>query len=320
MFIKPIFYSILACFFWGLIFVIPLYLQHFCCIDIVLGRYLAFGIVSTVLLMYETITERNWQIFAYWKQASLCALVMNFSYYTVLTLGMRFSNPSLVALIIGMAPIVIVAVACKTAKNTKSYSILLGPACCIFFGITLINITAIQDQWRNLTVEQYLQGVLYGFLALSAWTWYVIYNAHLLHKNPQINPRQWTTLIGTVTLGFTLIGILLRWMMLQESYINQFSFDNGQGLNFIAGSLILGVVCSWLAFTLWNMASAQLPPELSGQLAILETVFGLTFIYLMRNQWPDFSEIVGITSILSGVWKGLYNFSKNQEFNYTNNR
>jgi drug/metabolite transporter (DMT)-like permease len=152
---------------------------------------------------------------------------------------------------------------------------------------------------------------LCGLFALGAWSWYVIYNTQLLHKNPSINPTAWTALIGAVTLAFTLIAALIRWWTMEPAYAQQFSIHD-QGLVFIAASLVLGLLCSLTAFTLWNIASSQLPSALSGQLAILETVFGLVFIDMFQRHFPTLLEMIGILFILGGIWRGLYSFNKMQ--------
>lgn len=311
MLIAPVFYSILACLFWGLIFIAPLYLAHFDCIDIVLGRFLAFGAGSIVSLTYYVMKHRDWKLLTYWKNASLCAIVMNLSYFTALTIGMRLSNPSLVTLIVGLAPILIVALTSRMKNGAISYSILLGPVLCIFAGIVLLNIETLQADWQAYSKWQYVQGILYGLFALGAWTWYVIYNTQLLQKNPDIKPTAWTALIGTVTLAFTLVAVLLRFWTIDPAYVQRFSLHE-QGLPFILGSLVLGLLCSLLAFTLWNIASSKLPSALSGQLAILETVFGLVLIDMFQQHVPTLLEMIGIICILGGIWRGLYSFNKNQ--------
>lgn len=306
--ITSVAYSILACLFWGLIFVAPLYLANFDCIDIVLGRFLAFGIGSVVVLAYYVMKHRDWKLLSYWKPASFCAIVMNLCYFSALTLGMRLSNPALITLIVGLAPILIVLFACRTGV---SYSILLGPVICIFAGMVLLNIQTLQTDWQAYSAWQYIQGILCGLFALGAWTWYVIYNTRLLQKNPDLKPTGWTALIGAVTLVFTLIAALVRWWTIDPVYAQRFSL-NELGLSFIASSLVLGLLCSLLAFTLWNIASSRLHSALSGQLAILETVFGLVLIDLIQRHVPTVLEMIGIVFVLGGIWRGLYNFNKSK--------
>lgn len=299
-------YSILACLFWGLIFVIPLYLADFASFDIVLGRFLVFGAGSVVSMIYFAMKGWDWKLFRLWKQASLCAIVMNLGYFTALTLGMRLSNPSLVTLIVGLAPILIAALTCKGKKLS---SILLGPSLCIFAGIVLLNIESLQAELETYSLGQYCLGAVFGLLALGAWTWYVIYNTELLQKNPDVDPSRWTALIGVVTLGFAAVAALIRLTTMEPEYLQRFSLHE-QGLSFFIGSLVLGLLCSLVAFTLWNIASAKLPSAMSGQLAILETVFGLVYIAMFMRHLPTLLEVAGMGAILGGVWRGLYLVSK----------
>ena len=306
--LTAVIYSILACLFWGLIFVAPLYLAHFNCVDIVLGRFLAFGAGSVISLSYFLLKQRS--LLAYWKQASLCGIVMNLGYFSALTLGMRLSNPSLITLIVGLAPILIVGLSCR--KSETFYSTILGPGICIFLGILLLNLETLQTDWHSYSAGQYVVGILCGLFALFAWSWYVIYNTQFLQKNPLINPMGWTSLIGVVTLGLSLIAALIRWCTMDREYALLFSLQE-EGLLFIGSSLVLGLLCSLCAFSLWNIASSRLPSALSGQLAILETVFGLILINLFEQHVPSFLEVAGILCILGGVWRGLYSFNKQRD-------
>lgn len=294
-------YSIIACFFWGLIFVVPLYLSSFACIDIVIGRFLAFGIGSVGAIVYFALTQWNWKLLKLWKEATLCALVMNLGYFTALTVGIRLSNASLVTLIVGLAPILIVAL---TGRGKNIRSILLWPSVCIFSGIVLMNVETLQADLSKYSLGEYFLGVFCGILALAGWTWYVIYNTRVLQKNPEIDPSRWTALIGVVTLVLAMVAALIRVSTVEIEYLHRLT-----EISFVGGSLILGLICSLTAFTLWNIASARLPSAISGQIAILESVFGLIFIGLFQQHLPTFLEIAGMVAILGGVWRGLYNFS-----------
>ena len=308
MHIPSILLSVLACFFWGLIFVIPLSLSQFDCIDIVLGRYLIFGSFSCGLLLYYLWRDHNCAFLKFWKEAVLCAVIMNFGYYTALTLGIRFSAPSVIALIVGTAPITIGFFDCKRLGFSFS-KLLFYPTLLTFIGIILTNIEPLFNQSNQLTIGQYLMGIFCGFLALGAWTWFVIFNTHFLQVHSHVSAGQWTTLIGCVTCVMAVIGIAIRSLYVSSDYLELFSVHN-QGLLFLEGVSILGLICSALAFTLWNIACARLPSLLSGQLAILETVFGLFFIYILERTFPSPLEMAGILCILGGVWSALHLFHR----------
>lgn len=299
---KPIFYSILACFFWGGIFIIPQCLEEFNCVDIVLGRYFFFGIISLFLMCIHVFVYKEKEFLKYWKEAAICGFVMNIAYYTALNFGIRFSSPSIIALIVGTSPIAIEI--CNQNKEHLKKSSFLIPSIIILLGIILINAQTLYLDWHQLTLSQYFLGLICGLLSLGAWTWYVTFNTNFLSKN-KLNPSQWTILSGSMTLAFSLIGIGVRWLFLEEEQLSRFSVFTEEGRHLMSVILFLSVFCSWIAFTLWNTASVKLPAALSGQLAVLETVFGLIFIYLFQGQLPTFFEIIGMTLILGGIFTGM---------------
>jgi len=311
-FLKPILQAITACFLWGIVFAMPIYLDAFSSVDIVLGRFFVYGAISTLLLIYYVYLKAETDCLKYWKPATLCAIVMNIIYFTSLIYGSRFTTPAIITLIIGTGPITITIFSCLLKNERATLNLFLIPSFSIFLGLCLISFEGITNESQDLNFLQHIQGIFFGFIALVAWTWYVIFNSKVLKTNNEINPVQWTALIGTITFGFTLIGSFLHFFLTEEGYYAQFSFIHDEGKVFWIGILVLGIFCSWAAFTLWNIAGSSLHPALSGQLSILETLFGLTLIYSLQGLYPSFLEIIGGFFIISGVSFGLYSFSKNQ--------
>lgn len=300
---KSILYSVLACFFWGGIFIIPQYLEEFSCLDIVLGRYFFFGIISLFLMSVHVFIYKERDFLKHWKEAALCGFVMNIVYYIALNFGIRFSSPSVIALIVGTSPVAIEMF--SQNKNALKKASFLIPSLVILFGVALINVETLYVDWHKLTFFQYFLGLICGLFSLGAWTWYVIFNTSFLSKN-KLNPSQWTILSGSMTLLFSLIGIGVRWFFLESEELARYSLFKEEGVRLLSVVLFLAVFCSWLSFTLWNIASVKLPAALSGQLAVLETVFGLIFIYLFQGKFPSLFEIIGITFILGGVFSGMH--------------
>lgn len=308
----PILYSVAACFLWGLIFFVSLWLQSFHSADVVLGRYVCFGLLSFVLLFWGIEVRHQRGIFKYWKQAAINSIVMNFVYYTAFTLAIRWANPAEVAILIGLSPITI-ALADMRNNNQVSLRGLLGPAIYIALGILLMNIHSFTDVDSVPADFQYVMGLLLGCLSLAAWTWYVVYNTRFLQDHPHVNPKHWTLLTGVMTLTIAIFGLSVRWIVVDADHWPQFSLMEASGQSFFIGVITLAVVCSWIAYTLWNMASAKLPPVVSGQIAILEMVFSLLFVYIYHQEWPTSLEIVGIGLILVGIWMGLTSFYGNKD-------
>lgn len=304
---------ILACFLWGGLFAVPVYLEEFHPVDIVLGRFFFYGILSLLFFMFYVICKKDLSFIKYIKAAVLCAFIMNIVHYTALTLGIRYANPSFITLILGVSPIAITVASCWVRRETHLLPVLLWPSVCIFLGIFFMNLDIIGQRMDGLSPWDYANGIFYGLLALGTWTWYVVYNAEFLQKHPDINAGQWTVLLGMATLGFTTIAIIVRYYMVGSSHFYQFHWEHETGRFFLLSMMILGVFCSWVAFALWNASSMKISPALGGQLSILETVFGLALVYCIQWQLPTFYETLGIVFILSGVSLGLYRFMRATE-------
>ncbi|CDR33135.1 DMT family transporter [Criblamydia sequanensis] len=301
MFIKPVLYSITACLFWGLIFIVPLPLSNFSPFDIVLGRYFCFGVLSVCFFCAHFLQNKKKNHFRYWKEAILSALVMNIFYFTFLNLGLRYSSPSFIALLVGSAPIVISFLMYLKNKEGKSETLLLT-AGAVFLGLIIVNAEGFYNEWENLSLFDFSLGILFGTLALGTWSWYVIFNTEFLKKNQDITASEWTHNIGIMTFLITLVIGSFRMFFLSEE--DKILFSN-EGISFFIGVFTLGFFCSTVAFTLWNVASKKLSASLSGQIAILETVFGLLFIYIYYNKLPTVFEVIGILLIIGAVYKAL---------------
>lgn len=309
-FLKPMIQAILACFLWGMVFAMPVYLDDFSSMDIILGRFVVYGILSIICFIFFINKNQRKICLKYWKEAASCAIVMNLIYFSSLIYGSRYTSPSIITLIIGTGPITITIFSCLLNKTKKLLHLFILPSAVIFLGLCLISIESIKNDITNLTPSEHVQGFIFGLISLSAWTWYVIYNSKVLRENKEINPVHWTALIGAITFMFTLVGLYFQISLNEAEYFLQFSWENGK--DFWFGVLVLGIFCSWAAFSLWNMAGSRLHPAISGQVSILETIFGVALIYMAQRQVPSFLEIAGAFCMLSGVSYGLYSYSKAQ--------
>lgn len=298
-----------ACFVWGLIFVIPQLLTGFTPIEVALGRYFFFGSVSCLFMCLGGLKKWRRIPFYIWSTAFSFALVVNVFYYVNLILGLRYSSASVIALILGISPISIPFYG-NWRKKIFDFKPLIIPSLFIATGLILVNFQNLQGDLAKTSVTQYIFGLCCGFFSLCAWNWYAVANDEFLHKHPNLSPRDWSTLIGTCTLLWVILIGGLLWGFSQIETIQKYYTLTDELKWFIFGSLILGLICSWLGAYLWNSASKHLPISLAGQLSIFETVFGLLFVYIIEHRCPPFLELMGIIIILSGVLISMYSFKK----------
>lgn len=170
----------------------------------------------------------------------------------------------------------------------------------------MVNLPAFQENAESGSISSYLWGLGSGFIALAVWTWYAVANSNFLKRHPHIAPSHWCSIVGIGTFFWVLVIISLSFLFpFSSGYIEKYSTFTPELHNFVWGSLILGVVCSWLAFTLWNKASSLLPMSLAGQMLIFETIFGLLFVYILEQRMPFLLEMGGIACMLLGIFFSL---------------
>ena len=71
--------------------------------------------------------------------------------------------------------------------------------------------------------------------------------------------------------------------------------------DFIVLMLAIGLFASWLGTLCWNEASQRLPPTLSGQLIVFETLAALSYAFVLRKSWPQVETLVGVALLIAGV-------------------
>lgn len=293
---KGITFALAACFIWGLIFVVPQFMEGFSPIEIAIGRYFVYGTISSFILFKSGIVFRY--PLKIWLKAIPFSLVCSFGYYIFVVLSLRYSTPAICTLILGLSPIVIAFYGNWKHKECTHTSLIL-PSLLILVGLLFINIPHIMASTAPST---YLFGLLCAFLSMLAWSWYVVANSAFLKRTPEVNSSDWATLIGVCTLFWVAVFILVTSVFLDEHLdLNKYITPGPELVSFAAGCAVLGILCSWVGGFLWNKASLYLPVAMAGQLTIFETIFGLCFVYLLEQSVPPMSEIFGVIIMLTAI-------------------
>ncbi|MCP5470241.1 MAG: DMT family transporter [Chlamydiales bacterium] len=314
--LRGILFAVAACFVWGFIFVIPNWLLSFTPVEVVLGRYITYGIFSIILLL-----RKGWKIPLQfppkaWLTALLFALCSNIFYYFGVVWGLRYASAPLTVLIVGLAPIVI-ALYGNWHVREISFKHLILPCAWIASGVILVNVQQFEGALTTGEFKEYVVGLFGIFVALAGWSVYVVHNARFLKKNSQLPVTEWASVIGTATLFLSLtIAAFFFFIAKREVEIAHFDHFSKSLLGFILGVSTLGVASSWGGCYLWNRASTFLPVSLLGPMMILETVFGLLFVYLAEFHFPSWVETIGILMLISGMLYALHVF-KTRKFTHS---
>lgn len=293
--LKGVSYALAACFIWGLIFVVPLFMEGFSPIEITLGRYFFYGAISSLIFLRGRMTGGFRFPFSTWKKALSFSFAATIGYYIFFVLSLRFATPAITALILGISPIAI-AILGNWKEKEISYRTLVLPSLLLFTGLVIINYPHIT---QSEAPELFLLGLICCLGALFSWSWFVVANSRFLKKHPEVPSGQWSTALGVATLFWVaLLGIF--WGSVQTS-LEKFSFFSPMLTSFLIGSATLGILCSWVGAFLWNRASLYLSVSAAGQMTIFETIFGLIFVSFLEKRLPPKLEFLGICLILSSI-------------------
>ena len=309
---KGIAFALGACFIWGLIFVVPGFMSEFSPIEVTLGRFLVYGLVSSLFFCKSKLQGSCNYSRVIWIKALYFSLVMTIGYYTLLVLALRYATPAMGALILGISPITIAFYGNWKEKETTFRSLII-PSILILLGLVIINVPQIE---ASSDISSYIFGLICGFLALIAWSWFVVANARFLKQNPKVRSNDWSTLMGVATLAWVFIFALFLSVFFEDQlHMEKYLTPGPELTRFLIGSAILGLLCSWVGAFLWNRASLYLPVSLAGQLTIFETIFGVLFVYILERHLPPLTESIGIAILLIAIVYGIRQFAKKRAYN-----
>lgn len=317
--LKGILYALGACLIWGLVFVIPQFMLGFNAMEIALGRYSFYGILSLGIWIPMRWKSGRRHSSTIWKEAFLFAFVGNILYYVAVVLSLRYACPVVCTLILGLSPITI-AFYGNWKQKECSYKSLVFPSILILVGLIMVNLPQFKELQKLeelASTYTYIGGMLCASVSLSAWSWFVVANIKLLKENPDLPSGEWATLMGVATFAWVLLlTAVLGLIYADETYFLKYTTMSYELGIFLAGNAVLGILCAWYGNYLWNQASLRLPVSLAGQLTIFETIFGLAYVYVYQREFPPALECFGIGLMLSAIVYGIYAFSKaapNQE-------
>ena len=299
-------FAVTACLVWGMIFVIPDMLSDFSPLEVTLGRYLSYGLLSSVLILRRGLSIVKTIPLRVWGMAFMFALIANLLYYIAVIFGLRYATAPVTVLILGMCPITIAFYGNWHAKEYR-YRDLLIPCIWIIFGMVLVNVSEVDWTFSAYSARKYLIGLLCVVFALIAWSWYTVHNARFLKKNIEVPRSEWATIIGVATLFWALLfAVSLFAFHTSEVEWKKFTHYSPEVGRFLAGVLVLGIFCSWLGCYLWNQASTYLPVSLMGPFIVFETLFGLTYVFLYELRLPSLLEFIGIVLMLGGIYWAIH--------------
>lgn len=279
---------------WALAFAAPLALPSASPIEIAMGRFVVYGLISVIafgLARFAALPRP--QI----RRAIVYALTGNVVYYVLLVAGIKLGDATMAVLIIGMLPVT-VAVAGGISTPRGSFRAVGWPLFVFLVGIVLFN-AAKTNFFRDLGALS-LPGIICITASLTMWTWYAVSNARFLQSTDKVSGKDWSSIVGIASLGIALISLPIGWTL--GFARNPMLIDPAELGAIAIWSLILGGGSTWLGTILFNLASKKLDTSILGQLIIFEAAFGILYVFIFSGVAPSVWGLAGIIIALVGVW------------------
>ncbi len=301
--ISGVLYALLAGLMWGLIFVGPLIVPEYPALLLLMGRYLALGLIALPLAWLgrqrlKKLSRRDW------LSALELTMMGNLIYYACLASAIQRTGAPVSTMIIGTLPVVIPVFAnlLYSHRDGKlAWSKMVPALVCIAVGLACVNIAELRHGVANVDGWRYVSGILLAIIAVVCWAWYALRNACWLRENPDKNPMMWATTQALVTLPVSLIGYaaVCGWLRLDQP---EFALPFGPRPWVFVGLIVaIAVLCSWVGALCWNVASQKLPTVILGPLIVFETLAGLLYTFLLRQSLPPVLTASGILLLVVGV-------------------
>ncbi|TFI60137.1 DMT family transporter [Sphingomonas parva] len=278
---------------WGLVFLAPELVRSFGPLELTVGRYLAFGLISAVLIaprlafLLPKLGGREWRALAW------LALAGNTLYYILLSSAVQTGGIAMTSLVIGFLPVAVTIIGSRDSGAVPlgrlAPSLLLCAA-----GAVCIGWQAIAAPSAG-SVGAQLAGLACAIGALVSWTAYAVGNSRWLVRLGGVSAHDWNLLIGIVTGAQALILAPAAFLLGARG--------NGPGdwAAFAGVSLAVALLASIGGNALWNRMSRLLPLTLVGQMILFETLFALVYGFLWEQRLPTPLEAAAFVLVVLSV-------------------
>ena len=301
--ISGVLYALLAGLMWGLIFVGPLIVPEYPAVLQSMGRYLALGLIALPIAWLGRARLRQ-LVRKDWVTALTLTMMGNLIYYVCLASAIQRTGAPVSTMIIGTLPVVIPVFAnlLYSQRDGKLSWWRLSPAL-VLIGIVLlcVKISELNQGLPDFSGWRYGSGIALALVSVVCWAWYALRNARWLRENPDKHPMMWATAQALVTLPVSLLGYIAACLWL-NGQTPDFALPFGPRPGVFIGLMIaIAVLCSWVGALCWNVASQKLPTVILGPLIVFETLAGLLYTFILREDFPPLLTVSGIALLMVGV-------------------
>ena len=281
---------------WGTVFVAPRVVDGFGAVDFAVGRFLACGVFSALLLSAPAWRGGALRLPTLAQAGAALGLsVLGYTgYYLLLVLAIERAGSVLPTLIIGTIPIWVMLLGKPVGLRWAA----LAPGLVLtLLGLgVMMQVPGTDGASIGTDEPAYLwSGVLCAVAAMACWTAFALLNAAWLKRHAEVSVSDWASWLG-VAAGLGALGL---WALL-GSPVAQMAARPGVG-SFAVICVLTGIGAAWVASVAWNVASRNLSPSLAGQLIVSETVFGVAYSFAWDGQWPAPAQWLACGLFVAGI-------------------
>lgn len=278
---------------WGLVFLVPALVGDFRPLDLTIGRYLAYGIISAAL-----IAPRMGRLLPRIRKAEWLGLLWisfmgNIVYYLLLSAAVQTGGIAMTSLVIGFLPVAVTIIGSRDKGAV--------PLCRLAPSLALCALGAICIGWQAIgapasgSQAKQLLGLACAIGALAAWTIFAVGNSRWLTRLDGVSAQDWNLLTGLVT-GALSVALIPAAVVLPSAP------HSGQDwLRLAGGAIGLAVFASIVGNALWNRMSQLLPLTLVGQMILFETLFALIYGFAWERRLPAALEAAAFAIVVLSV-------------------
>ncbi|MCB1135958.1 MAG: DMT family transporter [Chlamydiia bacterium] len=301
-----IIYGLLACMCWGLNYVLPSLVSGFSTLEVVMGRYFVYGLVSLGMLLFKGVDQFRY-LASFIPLACLLSLMGFIGYDLLDVTNIRSVGPCIAGMLSSMSvPIIALGTSFFADTKVEWHRLLVAMvfavvgAFCMFLGVS-----------SSLLADGGISGLKGAVMVLSVqtllWNSYSALLRRTCNRWTELSPTSITSLIGVASLILSCLILLPMVMSNSGSPIAWWEEKSPQDLrNFLFASLIAGTLISWTATELWCRASTRLTAVIVPFFLTGDVIFGHLYTYSLgivsHTRW----EVLGsICTIIGAIYTGF---------------
>lgn len=278
---------------WGLVFLVPELARDFGPLHLAAGRYIAYGLIATALLLPRWSSALAHLRPADWITLTWLGLLGNTLYYVLLANAVQLGGIAMTSLVIGFIPVLVTAVGSRAAASPPlaglAPSLLLAAA-----AATCIGWQALAGTGTAATIPQ-LAGLLCAVGALVSWATFAVANSRCLARLDRVSAQDWSLLLGIAT------GAQAMLLVPAAMFLEPEGHDAVAWTRFLMLSGGIALLSSVFGNALWNRMSRLLPLTLAGQMILFETLFALFYAFLWERRLPEPLEVLAMIFVVASV-------------------